>query len=148
MSAREELQSLLNRYSYTVDSGDLAGFAALYAKGEWYVEGTPPNRGTQAVMDNMLSKVILYADGTPRTRHLITNVEFVIDEAAGTAKGQRYVTVIQGTDDLPLQVIFSGHYHDDFARENGQWHFTRTVVRGPIVGNMSAHLRSEDFIGG
>ena len=44
MSAREELQSLLNRYSYTVDSGDLAGFAGLYAKGEWYVEGTPPNR--------------------------------------------------------------------------------------------------------
>ena len=47
-----------------------------------------------------------------------------------------------------LQVIFSGHYHDEFARTAGTWHFTRTVVHKPIIGNMSQHLRSEDFVRG
>jgi hypothetical protein len=142
MNARNEIQSLLNRYSFTVDSGDLAGFADLFADGEWYVDGTPPNRGRDAVFTNVVSKVILYEDGTPRTRHVTTNVELEIDEAAGTAKGQRYVTVLQQTDTLPLQVIFAGHYFDEFVRRDGRWRFARTVVKHSLVGNMKAHLKT------
>jgi len=146
MSDREQILGLLNRYSYTVDSGDLDGFVALYEKAEMYVEGTPPKRGSKEIFDNVVSNVILHEDGTPRTRHISSNIELSIDEVAGTAKGQRYLTVIQQTETLPLQVIFSGHYHDEFVRENGSWRFSRTVVTNPFVGDTSQHLRSEDFI--
>ena len=146
MSDKEQILSLLNRYSFTVDSGDLEGFVALFEKGEWYVEGTPPNRGSKEVFDNVVSNVIIYEDGTPRTRHVNANIELSIDEASGTAKGQRYVTVWQQTETLPLQAIFSGHYHDEFEKENGSWRFSKTVVRNPFVGDTSQHLRSDEFI--
>lgn len=146
MSARESILELLNQYSYTVDGGDMKGFMALFEHGEWSVEGAEPNRGAQEIWDNILSKIILYEDGTPRTRHVNTNVELDIDEAAGTARGQRYVTVLQGTDDFPLQTIFSGHYHDTFVRDNGRWRFASTVVHGPMQGDMSRHLKSTDFV--
>ncbi len=146
MSDKEEIMSLLNRYSHTVDGGDIDGFVALYDKGEWYVADTPPNRGSKAVFDNVLSKVIIYADGTPRTRHVNSNIELQIDEKDGTAAGQRYVTVLQQTDSLPLQAIFSGHYHDEFVKENGKWRFAKTVIHRPLVGDISQHLRSDDFI--
>mgnify|MGYP000916153751 CR=1 FL=1 len=148
MSDKEEIMSLLNRYSHTIDGGDVEGFVALFAKGEWYVEGTPPNRGAEEVRENVVSKVIIYPDGTPRTRHVSANIELNIDEAGGTANGQRYVTVLQQTDKLPLQAIFSGHYHDEFVKDGGEWRFAKTVVHGPFVGDMSQHLKSEDFIDG
>ena len=146
MSDKEAIMSLLNRYSHTVDGGDIDGFTALFAKGEWYVEGTKPNRGSKEVFDKVLSKVIIYADGTPRTRHVNSNIELSIDEKSGTATGQRYVTVLQQTDSLPLQAIFSGHYHDEFVKDNGTWRFAKTVIHRPLLGDLSQHLRTEDFI--
>ncbi|MCB1746885.1 MAG: nuclear transport factor 2 family protein [Gammaproteobacteria bacterium] len=146
MSARDEILALLNRYSFTVDGGDLDGFAALFEQGEWSVEGNRPSRGAREIHDNVLSKIIIYPDGTPRTRHVNTNIELDIDEGAGTARGQRYVTVLQGTDGFPLQTIFAGHYHDAFVREDGRWRFASTVVHRPLMGDMSKHLRNTDFV--
>ena len=143
MSEKEEIMSLLNRYSYTVDGGDIQGFIALYEEAEWSVDGTTPSRGSKEVFDNVLSKIIIYEDGTPRTRHVTTNIELSIDEKDGTAKGQRYVTVLQQSDSLPLQAIFSGHYHDEFVRDNGKWRFARTVIHQPFIGDMSQHMKSD-----
>ena len=147
MSDKDEILSLLNQYSRRVDSGDIEGFVGLFEKGEWYIEGTTPNRGSKEVFDNVLSKVIIYDDGTPRTRHVNANIELSINEENDTAKGERYVTVLQQTDSLPLQAVFSGHYHDEFVKENGIWRFAKTVVHQPFVGDLSQHLKSEDFIG-
>ena len=146
MSAKDQIMSLLNRYSHTVDSGDLDGFVDLFSRGEWYVEGTKPNRGAEEIFDNVISKIIIYEDGTPRTRHVNSNVELTIDEGAGAASGQRYVTVLQQTDSLPLQAIFSGHYFDEFVNDNGSWRFAKTVVHSPFVGDMSQHLKTMKFI--
>ena len=90
----------------------------------------------------MLGNVIIYDDGTPKTRHVTANISLDIDEDAGTARGQRYVTVLQQTDELPLQTIFSGHYFDEFVKEDGRWRFAKTLVRHPLVGDMSRHLRA------
>jgi 3-phenylpropionate/cinnamic acid dioxygenase small subunit len=148
MTAEEQITSLINRYAITVDSGDLDEFIDLFEKGEWYVDGLDPNKGPQEIFDNVISKIIIYADGTPRTRHVTTNVELEIDDKKGTAKGQRYVTVLQQTDELPLQPIFSGHYFDEFVKDGGTWRFAKTVVHNPLVGDMSQHLKATEFISG
>jgi len=140
MSAETEINTLLNEYAYRVDTGDLDGFLDLFETGEWSVEGSAVSSGRQELFDNVISNIIIYADGTPKTRHVTANVNLDINEAAGTANGQRYVTVLQQTDTLPLQTIFSGHYFDEFVRENGSWRFAKTLVRYPLVGDMSAHL--------
>jgi len=140
MSAEHEINTLLNEYAYRVDTGDLEGFLELFENGEWSVEGSTVSHGRNELFNNVISNIILYEDGTPKTRHVTANVSLDVDEAAGRAKGQRYVTVLQQTDRLPLQTIFSGHYFDDFVKENGRWRFEKTVVRNPLVGDMSAHL--------
>lgn len=148
MTARDEIAGLINQYSYRVDGGDFEGFRALFEQAEWSVEGAEPSCGGQAIWDNILTKLIVYEDGTPRTRHVTTNVQIEVDEAAGTASAQRYVTVLQSTDALPLQAIFSGHYFDTFVREDGRWRFASTLVRQPFVGDMSHHLKGSEFIDG
>ena len=140
MSAETEITTLLNQYAYRVDTGDLDGFLDLFETGEWSVEGSTVSNGRQELFDNVISNIIIYDDGTPKTRHVTANISLDIDESAGTASGQRYVTVLQQTDKLPLQTIFSGHYFDEFVKENGRWRFARTLVRHPLVGDMSAHL--------
>lgn len=144
MSARNEIISLLNKYCYSVDTGDLDGFIKLYESAEWYVEGSPPNRGSKEIYDNVISNIIIYEDDTPKTKHITANVELIIDEANGTANCQRYITVMQQTESFPLQAIFSGHYFDEFVYENGQWRYAKTVIRHPLVGDMSQHMKATE----
>jgi len=139
MNDREEILHLINRYCYAIDTGDIEGFAGLFEHGQFAMEGVEPVIGKQAMLD-FLKRTRIYPDGTPRTRHVTTNVDLKIDKDKGTATSQCYVTVFQQTEDLPLQPIFSGHYFDDFECVDGTWRFASRLVRSTLVGNMSAHV--------
>ncbi|MEM6581373.1 MAG: nuclear transport factor 2 family protein [Pseudomonadota bacterium] len=145
MGSREQIIKLINHYGFTIDTGDLHGFSGLFEHAQWIMEGTQPIE-TEAQWAQARDLVILYEDGTPRTKHLTSNIDLEIDEEAGRAQSQSYVTVLQQTDELPLQVIFSGHYFDEFERVEGHWRFTKRHIRHPLVGNMSAHLKSVEAI--
>ena len=141
MDSREQILNLMNQYAFTIDTGDFKGFAELFSNGEWTMEGGASARGRDQLLAGM-ANVRTYDDGTPRTRHTTTNIDLAIDEAAGTAKSQCYVTVFQQTSEFPLQVIFSGHYFDDFERMDGKWHFKKRLIRHQLVGDMSAHVNA------
>ena len=141
MTSREEILHLMNVYGFTIDTGDLDGFAGLFEHSAWGVEGAEPFVGKQQVLE-ALSNVRIYEDGTPRTKHVTANVDLMIDEASGAAKSQCYVTVFQQTDDFPLQAIFSGHYFDEFERVDGTWRFKKRDMRYNLVGDLSAHLKT------
>ena len=85
--------------------------------------------------------VIIYDDGTPRTKHVTTNLAIEVDEEAGTAFSRSYFTALQALPDLALQPTASGRYHDRFERRDGQWRFVERRVRTDLVGNVSRHLR-------
>jgi hypothetical protein len=136
-SARDEILRLVNRYGFTIDTGDLDGFAGLFEHGEWSVEGAPPNVGKQAVLA-AISTMRIYPCGTPRTKHVTANVDLDIDEAAGKARGQCYVMVFQQTETFPLQPIFVGHYFDEFERAEGRWRFSKRLIRHGLAGDLSA----------
>jgi len=144
MNSRNEILSLLNNYCYCVDTGDLDGFIKLYENGEWSVDGSPVSRGGKEIYDNVISNIIIYDDGTPKTKHMTANIELTIDEANGVANCQRYITVMQQTEAFPLQAIFSGHYFDEFVNENGEWRYATTVIRHPLVGDMSQHMKATE----
>ena len=145
MSAREEILHLINRYAFTIDTGDLEGFASLFEYGEWIKEGAEPIAGRQQVLE-AISRIRIYEDGTPRTKHVTSNIDINVDEEAGTAKSECYVTVFQQTESFSLQPIFSGHYFYDFARVDGSWWFTKRVIRYGLVGDLSAHLKAPSEI--
>lgn len=135
------IANLLYRYAELIDSGDLAGTAALFARARVRMAGDSVVEGAAAMLRVWQSHVRIYPDGTPRTRHVITNPIIEVDEAAGTAGARSYYTVLQATPDQPLQVICAGRYHDEFAKDSQGWHFTaRDYSLLDLVGNMSAHM--------
>ncbi|MDW4682409.1 nuclear transport factor 2 family protein, partial [Escherichia coli] len=88
------------------------------------VEDGPPETvftGADGVKKLYATLVRIHDDGTPKTKHLTTNVRVRVDEAAGTARATAYYCVTQATPDLPLQVIVTGHYADTFHVVDGDW---------------------------
>ena len=133
--------NLLYRYAEAIDEGRLEDAAALFrhARIETGAAGPLDADGLLALWRRIL---VIHPCGTPRTRHLVTNPILDIDETAGTARVRSCFTVMQATDDLPLQIIASGRYHDRFARIDGEWSFVERDYRQlEFIGNLSRHLR-------
>ncbi|MEV5238449.1 nuclear transport factor 2 family protein [Streptomyces cinnamoneus] len=139
-SSHRAIENLIARYAELVDDGDFAGVGTLLADATFTGSGGPV-RGRDAIEGMFRDTVIVYADGTPRTQHVTTNVAIEVDERADTAVARSYVTVLQALPDLPLQPIAGGRYHDRFERRDGQWRFAERRVRINLVGDVSRHLR-------
>ncbi|MFD9793471.1 nuclear transport factor 2 family protein [Streptomyces sp. NPDC059070] len=140
MPSHRAVENLIGRYAELVDDGDFAGLGDLLADATFTGSGAPV-RGRAAIAEMFQDTVILYADGTPRTQHVTTNIVIDVDEQAGTAVSRSYVTVLQALPGLPLQPIAGGRYHDRFERRDGEWRFTERRVRITLVGDVSHHLR-------
>ncbi len=97
--------------------------------------------GRDAIEKMLRDRLIVYDDGTPRTKHVTTNVAIEVDEEEGTAVSRSYFTALQALPDLALQPIVSGRYQDRFERRDGQWRFVERRVRTDLVGDVSRHLR-------
>ena len=145
MSARDDLLHLYHRYCVVIDTADFEGFAKLFEHGEWSVEGSEPAIGRDGIR-RVCEQIRIYEDGTPRTKHFCSNVDLAIDEDAGHATGECYHTVFQQTEEFPLQAIFAGHYFDEFERVDGAWRFVKRLIRHPLVGEMSAHLKTPQAV--
>jgi len=140
-----EIMNLVHRYAELIDEGDLDAVADLFRhatlvfegdRGQVLVEAT----GSAAVRATYAG-VVLHDDGTPRTRHVVTNPILSIDEEGGTASCRYYVTVFQRTDDLPLQPIWAIRYDDRFRRVDGTWRLEHRRGWGNMPGDTSHHLR-------
>lgn len=133
------IENLMYRYAFTLDAGDLPGVAELFRHGEIVAPASDSVvKGYDAVLAMYNNSTRLFECGTPKTRHIISNV---LIEAEGTsAKAQAYFTVVQATPDLPLQTIISGHYKDRFEKHDGQWRFTRREMYPELFGDLSKHL--------
>ena len=145
MSAFEDwhaIHALLVTYTEHVDAGRLAAAAALFANATYRIERAGAGevarcRGATEVQE-LFSVTRLYPDGTPRTKHVVTNVHIELD--GDRASSRCYVTVLQQTDALPLQPIAAGHYVDRFERILGTWRFADRLVTGFLYGDRSHHL--------
>ena len=73
-------------------------------------------RGSQAITEMYVDGTRRYADGTPRAKHVTTNLMIEVDDARELATCRSYFTVLQQTEGLPLQPIIAGRYHDEFRR--------------------------------
>lgn len=138
---RHAIEALLFTYAERLDAGDLAGVAALFAHATYRSAGGGEYRGSDAVR-NVLTRLVRLYDGTPRTKHVTTNVVIELDECAGTAAARSYFTVLQAVDGLALQPIVAGRYHDRFVRADAVWRFADRLIFMDLVGDLSRHLIS------
>ena len=141
-SSAVEIANLLYRYAELVDSGDLPGVGDLLAHAKMKIIGAEELQDSAATLAMLQAVVTIYPCGTPRTRHLVTNPILEIDEVAGKASCRSCYTVLQATEEIPLQVVAAGRYHDGFERVDGRWRFSyRDYTLFDLKGNVSGHLR-------
>jgi hypothetical protein len=134
-----ELANLMARYTERIDGGDFEGVAELFERAGVGV-GEHLLRGRDAIRDLYTATTRRYPDGTPGTKHVISNLHLEIDEEAGTAAARSYWTVLQAVPGLPLQPILAGRYHDRFARDEAGWFFTERQYLIDLVGDVSHHM--------
>lgn len=151
--AADQIRNLLHRYSEAVDTGAFETLADLFAHARFRnaLGGAEPTPGFQGreVTAMFREGIILYDDGTPRTRHLVTNSIIEVNEAAGTATARSYNTTLQQVPGHPIEIIATARYEDRFERVEGSWRFAERIVRQTsidgvnrdFIGDMSRHTR-------
>lgn len=145
---RHAIETLIMTYAERVDLGDFAGVAELFEHATYRADNagvTTSQEGSAAVLATFESLVRRYPDGTPRTKHVTTNVIVEVDGDRATARS--YFTVFQQTDTLPLQPIIAGRYHDRFERHDGRWRFADRLILSDLIGDLSQHLLVDVFGG-
>jgi SnoaL-like domain len=141
MDSATDLGNLIARYAELIDAGDFDGVAGLLdGAGVGTVGDTPLLTGHDAIRELFASTARRYPDGTPRTKHVTTNLILEIDEDGDRATARSYWTVFQATEGLPLQPILAGRYHDRFVRRDGVWGFAERRYLVDLVGDVSHHM--------
>ncbi|MGB3412494.1 MAG: nuclear transport factor 2 family protein [Microthrixaceae bacterium] len=140
------IEKLIYAYADQIDAGNFAGVARLFRHGR--IQAAPGFlvRGEESVLKLYESSTRLYEDGTPRTRHVTTNVVVEFEgttEPAQSASARSYFTVFQQTEELPLQAIIAGHYSDSFQRVDTEWCFDTREIFVDLTGDLSKHLLFE-----
>ncbi|MEO8696365.1 MAG: nuclear transport factor 2 family protein [Acidimicrobiales bacterium] len=141
------ITNLLATYAECIDTGDLHRAARLFTHAQIKVGIGPAGASmidSAALLKVWQDNIMLYADGTPRTKHVITNANIDVDEAGGMATCRSYYTVFQQLEGFPLQPIIAGRYHDTFERVDDAWRWSfRDYTLVDLVGDLSRHLRME-----
>ena len=132
--ASASIKRLMHEYCTAIDHGDFKRFGLLMKGARWLVEGEPPS-------PESATNVIVYDDDTPRTKHVISNIDITLADSGSEATGHSYVQVYQQTSDRPLQVIFAGEYFDEFRCMGGEWSFATRDIRCPLFGDLTDHLK-------
>ena len=149
-SDEHQIRALIGAYAERLDAGDLDGVAALFEHGVFRsARGGEPLVGRDAVR-RQYDQVILYPDdgypgdrhATPRTKHVLGNIEVVIDppDPTATATARCTFTVLQAVSPGELGAVLSGRYHDRFEFVDGSWRFVERVVHPDLLGDLSRHM--------
>ena len=140
----EQLRGLVVAYAERLDAGDLDGVAALFERGRFRSSRGgqlgSPRVGTEAVRA-MYDDVEIYDDGTPRTKHVLGNIEVACDRTRGTGSAACTFTVVQAAPNGPLRAVLAGRYHDQFVFADDRWWFAERVVHPDLMGDLSSHMR-------
>jgi hypothetical protein len=117
------IQALIYDYPDFADRGDIDAIGTLFAHAEIHAPGFQrpfkAHGDPKAIADVYRQWVRIYPEtGTPRTRHLLTNLVIEFD-GPDRAHARSYVMVFQSTPSFPLQAIVGGTYRDRFAKVEG-----------------------------
>ncbi len=151
--ARNECRRLMCRYAEALDGGDMQTLRELFEHAELRSEGQEEvwRGGNGAV--TMLSAFTIFYDaqempidvtqqpGTPRTMHVLTNMDVAVDAAGQGATARSCYTVFQSLSDFPLQPIVQGRYRDRFECVDGRWRFSERFYIVSLQGDLSRHLK-------
>jgi ketosteroid isomerase-like protein len=139
------IANLVYSYAERIDAGDFEGVAELFTHAQITADSADfAPSGKDEVQAMYEASTRRYEDdGTPKTKHVTTNL-IVEYDGGDTAHARSYYTVMQAVPgSLALQPVISGRYRDWFERVDGAWRFTRRHMIVDLVGDLSQHLLIE-----
>lgn len=138
-NSETEITNLVYRYAELMDSGNLEATAELFRNARIKCQGALLD--SDGILELWRRMVKIYPCGSPRTKHVVTNLIIEVDETANKASCRCYYTLLQATEALALQVIAAGRYHDEFELADGKWRFSyRDYTLLDLKGDLSHHL--------
>ena len=141
--AVQAISNVMFRYAELIDQGDFGGAGALFTHGRFRAitpDGIRTAEGADAITRQLASTVRRYGDGTPRTRHITTNLIVESGAEPDTMTCRSYFTVLQSVEGFHLVPVIAGRYHDTFVLRDGAWWFLDRLVMPDLIGDLSHHL--------
>jgi len=141
-TATEAVTKLIYTYAERIDAGDFAGVAELFEHATLTFEGFGDAvTGREAIEGLYTRSTRRYEDGTPRTKHVMTNVMVDVADDGATAASRSYFTVLQAVPGaLALQPVIAGRYRHTFERVEGRWRVTTMHIMIDLVGDLGHHM--------
>ncbi len=136
----EAVRALVVAYAERLDAGDFDGVAALFEHGVFRSARGGPDRIGPPEVRAMYDSIVVYDDGTPRTKHVLGNVLVDVADDRRTAGARCTFTVLQSGVD-GLRPVLAGRYHDRFEQVDGEWRFTERLVLPDLYGDLAMHMR-------
>jgi 3-phenylpropionate/cinnamic acid dioxygenase small subunit len=144
----QAISNIVFRYAELVDQGDFDGAGALFTHARFRAitpAGIRTVEGADAITHQLSSTVRRYGDGTPRTRHITTNLIVEAGDAPDTMTCRSYFTVLQAIEGFHLVPVIAGRYQDTFQLRDGVWWFADRLVMPDLIGDLSHHLYVSPF---
>lgn len=140
-----QIVNLLHRYAELVDDADFDGISELFRDAQVFMAGPDQPAVPGAMVGTVMKRFVKLHDGSPRTRHVITNT-ILESESDSQVRARSVFTVLQGVGEaFPLQVVASGRYHDVFTLGSDHiWHFGQRTILLDHHGDVSEHLHPRE----
>src|SRR5262245_16514338 len=97
-----QIQNLVYRYTWHVDHGNFEAMAEMFSHAEVTLPAGVYRNDPAGMAAVFREYVQIYSDGTPRTRHVTTNL-IIEPESSVSVNAISMVTVFQQTDALAMQ---------------------------------------------
>jgi hypothetical protein len=138
----EAVTKLLYTYAERIDAGDFDGIGELLQHATLTFEGYSDTVTSRDSITRLYERSTRrYDDGTPLSKHVITNVMVDVGEEAHTARSRSYFTVLQAVAGaLALQPVIAGRYRHGYERVDDAWRVTSMHVVIDLVGDLSHHM--------
>ena len=123
---RQRIVELFARYGWCFDSGDVAGFVALFTPDAAY----ELDRGRRFVGPEEIGGYLRQAsasDWFPGRQHHVDQI--IIEGTTTRASARSYCTVTQRLNDGTMQLVYLGRYADTCVKVDGRWLFQERLVR-------------------
>jgi 3-phenylpropionate/cinnamic acid dioxygenase small subunit len=138
----EAITALIYTYAERIDAGDFAGIGELFADATLTFEGFGDAISGRDEIERLYQRTTRrYEDGTPRTKHVMTNVIVEVSEDERRATSRSYFTVLQAVPgELTLQPVIAGRYRHHYGCPEGQWRVEAMHIMIDLMGDLSHHM--------
>ena len=138
----EAVTKLVYSYAERIDAGDFAGVAELFEHATLTFEGFGDAvSGRDAIEALYTRSTRRYEDGSPKTKHVMTNVIVDVAESGSDASSRSYFTVLQAVPGaLALQPVIAGRYRHGYKLIDEHWRVTSMHVMIDLVGDLGHHM--------